>query len=122
MAALGSTIVMFGGFDGTKLLNDTWTWDGTTWTERTIANPPSPRRGHAMATIGDKVVLFGGSTGIGTETYANDTWTWDGTTWTPEVVSQSPPGRSSHAMATFPGALVAGLSPRAAHSSSVNDK
>jgi hypothetical protein len=23
--------------------------------------------------IGDKVVLFGGSTGVGTETYANDT-------------------------------------------------
>ena len=26
-------VVMFGGFNDTTYLNDTWTWDGTTWTQ-----------------------------------------------------------------------------------------
>jgi hypothetical protein len=38
MAALGNTLVLFGGNDGTNDLNDTWIWDGTRWTQ--VATPP----------------------------------------------------------------------------------
>jgi hypothetical protein len=35
-------VVLFGGWDGT-LLGDTWTWDGTTWTEEHPAISPPAR-------------------------------------------------------------------------------
>ena len=39
-------IIMFGGFDGTSYLNDTWTFDGVTWThshDTALASAPSCR-------------------------------------------------------------------------------
>ena len=71
--------VLFGGFDGTNYLADTWTWDGTTWTEQTPATSPPARAGATMEYFDGQVVLFGGYNGT---SYLNDTWTWDGTTWT----------------------------------------
>src|SRR5438132_14194009 len=54
-------IVMFGGYDGTGYLNDTWTFDGTTWSQ--VAAPISPPRRAAAQIAYDastqKVVLFG---------------------------------------------------------------
>src|SRR5438034_5249854 len=58
-------IVMFGGYDGTGYLNDTWTFDGTTWSQ--VATPISPPRRAAAQIAYDastqKVVLFGGYDG-----------------------------------------------------------
>ena len=55
-------VVLFGGYfnDG-----DTWTWDGSDWTERTPAHAPEARDGAAMAydTARSQIVLFGGSGG-----------------------------------------------------------
>src|SRR3954468_1192332 len=60
----GKTIV-FGGFDGTGYLNDTWTFDGTTWTQ--IATPSAPPPGNSAQwttlSLAPKGVLFGGKKG-----------------------------------------------------------
>lgn len=85
MASSASTAVMFGGknFDGP--LSDTWTWNGTNWTQVTGFTPgvtcPSARYGAMMAYDANNStwVLFGGVT---TNGYAFDTWTFNGTTWT----------------------------------------
>jgi N-acetylneuraminic acid mutarotase len=105
MATLGDKVVLFGGTGATGVLNDTWEWDGATWTERTPAVSPPPRRGTAMATLGNKVVLFGGSSG---QTASNptlnvmsDTWEWDGSEWTRNMAPGGPEARWGHAMATL---------------------
>ncbi|MCA8952821.1 MAG: hypothetical protein KDE27_25150 [Planctomycetes bacterium] len=86
-----SRLVLFGG-RSTALaadLGDTWEYDGTTWTQMTPANSPSPRRWTAMTydLARGETVLFGGATGT---TYYDDTWTWNGTNWTPLAPATSP--------------------------------
>jgi hypothetical protein len=76
------------------------TFDGAGWTEVTVANPPAARAEPAMATLGNKVVLFGGLD-IGDQ-YRNDTWTFDGTGWTEVTVAKPPMGGSQLVMATLP--------------------
>lgn len=42
-ATLGSTVVLFGGFTGTReaeTLGDTWLWDGKSWASPQVAGPP----------------------------------------------------------------------------------
>ncbi len=85
-------LVLFGGetfYPGqigpTTLLADTWTWDGSTWTQQHPATSPPARTGAVMAQTSNAsqpVVLFGGS---GTSGTVGDTWTWDGTTWTEQA-------------------------------------
>ncbi len=74
------------------------------WIKKTPAISPSPRRGHALATVfgDDKVVLFGG---WNDSDYLNDTWIYDLSedSWTSVPSSgNEPPGRHSHAMAGVP--------------------
>jgi hypothetical protein len=103
--AMRGRIVLFGGGSdptGTGMplmLDDTWTWDGTSWTRMTPTNAPDPRGGHAIAydAAHGSVVMFGG--GLQDNTTANDTWTWDGTNWKLAFPTNVPPGRSSHSMA-----------------------
>ena len=72
-------LVLFGGVDGTRLLNDTWTWNGKSWTQQHPAATPPARQPAAMAydPVRHVVLMFGGI-GLGT---LNDTWTWDGRAW-----------------------------------------
>ena len=60
-------------------LNDTWTFDGVTWTQVATNTPPPARAAAQMAydSVTQKVVLFGGFDGAN---YLGDTWLWDGTT------------------------------------------
>lgn len=79
--AFGGQIVTFlqnGGFYST-LLNDTWEWDGSNWTQELPQNTPPARWIPEMAydSTHAKVVLFGGYNGIDPP-YFQDTWTWDG--------------------------------------------
>src|SRR6267378_1934972 len=85
-AATG-TVVLFGGsldgdFGGTSGTdyNDTWIWDGTTWTQLfPTVSPPARRfdtQGMAYDARTGTVVLFGGITA--TQTVLGDTWTWNG--------------------------------------------
>jgi hypothetical protein len=73
---------MFGGWDGSKHLNDTWTFDGTNWKLVKTATTPPPRAAASAAYDATlkQVVMFGGYNGQ----YLSDTWIWDGATrtWT----------------------------------------
>lgn len=93
-------LVLFGGFtspDGFAPSGDTWTWNGTTWTDVTPAASPPVRGAAAMAWDGHELVLFGGAGG--TRTLLNDTWTWDGRSWTQRHPAAPPAPRIAAAMA-----------------------
>jgi hypothetical protein len=99
MASLGGTAVLFGGNDedfSNGALSDTWTWDGTAWTQMSVSGPPG-RRLAVMAPFGNTVVLFGGQDA--TATALSDTWAWDGSSWAQVNVS-GPPARYWSAIAT----------------------
>jgi hypothetical protein len=77
-------LVLFGGSSPTSLLGDTWTWDGTSWTQETVTGP-SARANAIGGSVHGQVTLFGGTDdGDGAET---DTWTWNGSTWTQQMVT-----------------------------------
>jgi hypothetical protein len=96
-------IVLFGGATGSggagALLDDTWEYDGTSWTPLTTTGKPSPRANFAMtySAARGKVVLFGGATGAGG--MSGETWELGGTTWTNVAPSVAPPARTGAAMA-----------------------
>ena len=100
-------VVMFGGFGPggqNGYLNDTWLWNGTTWTQVFPANSPSPRSNAQMVydPATGNVVLFGGLYN-GSTRYA-DTWTWDGTNWTPLTTAHSPTGGRASASMVYDAA------------------
>jgi hypothetical protein len=97
-------VVLFGGNTGKGIagdLDDTWTWNGNTWTQERPATHPGDRRWAVMAydAARGQVVLFGGSHSRDAE--FGDTWTWDGSTWTrhPQSPENSPPARYQTTMA-----------------------
>ncbi len=75
-------VVLFGGRNGLSgpLRNDTWEWDGTTWTLKAITGPV-PRFDHAMTYHPglNRTILFGGYTNGAPDPH---TWQWDGVQWT----------------------------------------
>jgi hypothetical protein len=80
------TIVLFGGARYGSCpctFGDTWTWDGTNWTQRFPATSPSARQGAALATDPStgQVLLVGGRDA--SDNLLGDTWRWDGvaSTW-----------------------------------------
>jgi hypothetical protein len=87
------TLILFGGEAPTTGTlfgphDDTWTWDGTRWTERRPACAPPSRgtytfAGHMAYDSGRKVVVLSGGFNGETPLMLGDTWTWDGTTWAP---------------------------------------
>lgn len=103
--------VLFGGQDFfpssgvTAYFDDTWTWNGTAWTQANPANRPSPRSGHALAWDASRgrVVLHGGFSPSNPNA-PNETWEWNGATWTlvSTVSNQSGFGRVDHAMTNWP--------------------
>jgi hypothetical protein len=96
VAGLGNTLVVFGGADETFTpLADTWTWNGSAWTQ-SKATGPSARYGHSMATLGTHAVLFGGLDGAGGT--LDDTWAWDGASWQ-KLDAPGPPARVWAALA-----------------------
>lgn len=95
--AATNTVLLFGGGDDSGLLDDTWSWDGSTWTQLTPATSPTARYGPSMAydAATGTVLLFSGENG---GTVYNDTWSWGGSTWTQLVPTTSPPARYSASM------------------------
>jgi len=98
------TTILFGGIPDVQGAetprNDTWSWDGTSWTQLHPAASPTPRIGATMAYDADTqtIILFGGSTVLGGAALA-DTWSWDGSTWSELSPATSPPPRALAAMA-----------------------
>jgi hypothetical protein len=66
-------LVLFGGHTSSGVLNDTWVWDGSTWSELPPAASPPARHAASMAfdPSSGQLLLFGG-TG---DAFFNDTWT-----------------------------------------------
>ncbi|MBK8980160.1 MAG: hypothetical protein IPM29_30025 [Planctomycetes bacterium] len=97
----GNDVVVFGGWTPAGRSNQTWTWNGATWTQRTnVGTPPVARTAAAAATdaSGQGMVLFGGDR-------ANNpaaTWQWNGSTWQATTPSPMPSIRDSAAMARDP--------------------
>lgn len=79
-AARGVT-VLFGGSAGSQMFNDTWSWNGETWTQQ-AGESPAPRALHAMAydMRRERVMLFGGILRWGGARSA-ELWEWDGRIW-----------------------------------------
>ena len=111
MAPFGKVALLFGGITsyatGATDLQDTWTFDGNAWSVAPSNTKPPVRDGHAMATLGSTVVLFGGEYLVGNAFAGrNDTWTWNGTTWILQQPSASPGLRFFSVMAPLGNTLV----------------
>jgi hypothetical protein len=103
--ATAGNVVLFGGTTANvppgspgTYYNDTWTWDGTTWTQQFPPISPSARGCAAPGMVYDgatgTVMLFGGANRTGA---LGDTWIWDGTakTWTQLHPSNHPSARAA---------------------------
>tara|TARA_R110002094_G_scaffold4460_2_gene13056 strand:+ start:1714 stop:2940 length:1227 start_codon:yes stop_codon:yes gene_type:complete len=88
-----SRLVMFGGTN-TQLLsppiNQTWEYDGTTWSQITTAGTPGGRDRPAMCFYPGLVssVMFGGYNG---SSLTDETWLYDGIAWTQVAITGSKP-------------------------------
>src|SRR5262249_40143865 len=98
-------IVLFGGCRDYRCiypLNDTWTWDGSTWKQESPTGSPSARAAAAMAysPATGTVILFGGWTTGGPKA---ETWTWDGQNWSElQPPNTIPPARVGAGLAYSP--------------------
>ncbi|MFH1808076.1 MAG: hypothetical protein ABIJ09_04985 [Pseudomonadota bacterium] len=72
------TLLFGGGQCANPLVytDETWEWNGTTWTPTTVVEKPARRQRHAMSydPVRGKVVLFGGNAGSGRDA---ETWEFD---------------------------------------------
>lgn len=104
-------IVLFGGSSShtatcVTFVNQTWIWNGATWTEKYPATPPAARGGHGLAydAARGQVVLFGGmpsqclTDSFALPTVDNDTWVWNGTYWTQKFPANRPSMRQGPGM------------------------
>ncbi len=99
-------VMLFGGYDNSKYLNETWIYDlsNNTWILKITSNNPPARLGLGMASIwgDDKIVIFGG---VGDSYYLNDTWVYDvsDNTWTKKDPMIKPSKRGYLSMASIYG-------------------
>lgn len=112
MAPLGGKLYLLGGdsygdndageYVGGTFFSDTWTWDGTTWTQLEIAGPSLWES--AIAPLGSRLLVFGGLLFDGGTSVGNtgDTWISDGGSWKLVPVA-GPSARESAVM----GSLIA---------------
>jgi len=112
-----SKLLVFGGHDGTNMLNDINILDIPTmnWTVPTIAiknadgSPalnPSARAGHTATIVAKKLLVFGGGDG---SKILNDTWVLDLAifNWSrPTVSGTAPAGRCAHTATLLDSALI----------------
>lgn len=98
--------VLFGGFDGKNYRNDTWTWDGTNWTE--VKNDRPTHRGLMSMwydPLAKKTIIYGG---VGLENLDSDAvryddmWSFNGSGWTKMSVSSTPGARMGAQTAVDP--------------------
>jgi len=99
MASWNGNVLAFGGTDGNYVYDDTWVWNGSTWTQHHPAHAPEPRQQAGAVSFNGNVLLFGGT---GSAYDYGDTWQWDGRDWT-RVAVTGPSQRDQVAMATLGG-------------------
>jgi len=92
-------VVLFGGYDGTNVLGDTWTYLSGTWTQLSPSSSPSPRILSSMTydAADGYVVLFGGATSL--INLCQDTWKFVGGSWTNISAKKAPPVREGASLA-----------------------
>jgi hypothetical protein len=89
--------VLFGGWDDSNYLDQTWVWDGATW-NRVKNKPPTQRASASMFfdSISQKTILYGGVGRVTTTDAVSrfaDMWSFDGNGWTAMTVSPTPTAR-----------------------------
>lgn len=105
---IANRIVLFGGAVTNNLQgahnSDTWTFDGTTWTDVTPATGPAARRAASMAydSRTGMVLLTCGSEDDNSPNYFDDTWLWDGTNWLTTSPGLRPSARDAGVLLTTP--------------------
>ncbi|HEY6460837.1 MAG TPA: hypothetical protein VIY73_11825, partial [Polyangiaceae bacterium] len=101
--------LLFGGGENAMEQNDTWTWNGTAWTDvcagTAACTPPTPRTraslvfyagsGHAVLFGGESNQCDGSCPPSCGPVPLGETWTWNGATWTQEKPASAgaPPAR-----------------------------
>jgi hypothetical protein len=92
--------LMFGG--GTPFNTaETWTYDGTTWTQLAPATSPTARFGAQLAydlNRGVSVLVGGWTSNLSIGTPSNQTWEFDGSTWTLAAPTVLAPNRYWHGL------------------------
>jgi hypothetical protein len=99
--------------------NDTWVYDGQSWSQLPTTNAPPGRYDHQMAydPVRKVVVLFGGYRG---DTGSlNDTWEFDGTNWHSVSPTTTPPRTWVAGMAYY--TPLSGIAMFGGHSPNQND-
>jgi galactose oxidase-like protein len=101
-------LLLFGGSkgpDNRPLFNDTWVWDGKSWTQLHPATSPSPRKQADMFydAAMHEIVMFGGNA----YPYTNQTWAWNGRNWIRLHPATSPSPRDTHSLVYFPATRTA---------------
>lgn len=98
--SLRNRVVLFGGLSSQGYMNDTWEFDGSSWSRAVVGQSPPARDSHAMVydSYRNVTVLYGGF-GLESGYYKDDTWEYDGTSWHQVLPAQSPSKRYHHAMA-----------------------
>ncbi len=99
--AARSTTVLFGGIDerADQVFADTWTFDGTRWTQLATPHSPDPRArfGSCYDAQRARVLVFGGRDAQGNP--LADTWSFDGRDWHRIDTPHAPTARDSVALA-----------------------
>jgi hypothetical protein len=109
------TLVMCSGRSGAPGANvdliNVWEWNGTNWTNRNPASPPTVREsaGWIYDPARSKFVLFGGQPWAQTTLLAFDTWEYDSAanTWTQRTGIGGPVGLAMPAVFPWNGKIVA---------------
>ncbi|MFN3240845.1 MAG: hypothetical protein ACE37K_04955 [Planctomycetota bacterium] len=95
--ARGKLVVFGGRLAAVSYQDDTWEFDGTSWTQMAPTTVPPGRYLGAMCydLIRGNTVMFGGLT----NGPLSETWLWDGVDWTLAQPSTVPPNRRQQGMA-----------------------
>ena len=102
-------VVLFGGMRWTTnyfpwiVDNETWEWDGASWTRRTpaVSPPACASAGFAYDEARNRIVMFGGYAFVDTNgavVNLDDTWEWDGTSWSKTAPTVRPSRRTEAEM------------------------
>jgi hypothetical protein len=102
--------VLFGGNNAQFDLADTWTSDGTKWTQQSPATSPSARSWSSMEwdPSHHRLVMFGGVS-INHYPGSGDTWAWDSSGWAHLAGALPPPVPIPPHADAYPSPLYAGV-------------
>lgn len=108
----GYNVMLYGGQGDSAtsgVAQDTWVWNGTSWSKKSPATVPFGRykaEACRLTTTSNIAVMFGGFGGA--NSFLNETWEWDGylQNWSLQAPATSPPGRVDFCMAAGPTYLL----------------